>query len=686
VYTIAPSSALPDIIDSVTIDGYSQPPFVTPSTGPFVHIELSGVNAGSGVDGLVFKVANSTVTGLAINGWSRRGIVIKGSGATNNKVQGNYIGTDTSGGVLAEGNSSDGVLMQNAPKNTIAGNTISHNGGNGVSIVNKGATGNKVQGNYIGTNYAGTAGESEDGQGNSSNGVYISDAPNNTVGGTTAGTRNIISGNGRNGVYVVNNGATGNKVQGNYIGTDLSGTQDLGNGIDGVQLLDPPSNTTIGGTVAAARNVISGNDRNGVTIDGGSFSNKVQGNYIGTDLSGTQDLGNSADGVRIQRNAATNTIGGPVMNQNNPRNVISGNDQTGVVITGAKSNSNKVQGNYIGTDNNGTADLGNTFDGVQITDGSSTNTIGGTVAGLRNVISANDGNGLAIFGFTNTGSASKSNKVLGNYIGTDTNGTADLGNTYDGVTIVNVASNNLIGGTAPGARNVMSGNNGKGVSIYNTGAKGNKVQSNYIGTDNNGTNALGNSSDGVLIQDAPNNTIGVPSNVLGTGNVISGNSGSGIVVLSAGATGNRILSNSIHANNGGLGIDLDLNNVTANDFKDLDTGPNNRQNYPVLTSAPTGSQTKIHGSLNSNPGRPFTIQFFSSPQKDPSGNGEGKEFLGQKSVVTTNPSGNVSFTFTASSVVPLGQVVSATATDDTTLDTSEFSAAIFTCGGSQSTC
>ena len=620
-HTIAPDEMLPEITGPVTIDGYSQgkttknttaddakPNTLAVGNNAVLKIELSGVNAGPNESGLRISAANSTVKGLVINSWGIFGVQITGSGATGNKVMGNYIGTDAAG----------------------------------TSDLGNGAVG-----------------------------VYIQGAPDNTIGGTTAGARNIISGNDEAGVRIDYVAATGNKVMGNYIGTDKTGTAALGNSLTGVWISDAPKNT-IGGTTAGARNIISGNDSVGLFISGTDApGNKVMGNYIGTDAAGTQALGNFFAGVFIA--APNNTVGGTVTNTSNPRNVISGNDPLGegVKIGGLDATGNKVMGNYIGTDKTGTADLGNSLEGVYI-EGAPNNTIGGTKAGARNIISGNSTFGIRIYNPDATG-----NKVMGNYIGTDKTGTADLGNSFDGVRIYD-APNNSIGDTTAGARNIISGNNQSGVNILGLGVTvtpGSKVMGNYIGTDKTGTADLGNSR-GVTINDAPNNTIG--DTTAGARNIISGNDFDGVLIFGNFGSSNRVLSNSIHSN-GGLGINLfggteDVFGVTANDSGDGDGGSsNNLQNYPVLTSAKTTKlATTIKGTLNSTASTTFTIQFFSSPAADQSGFGEGQKFKGSKSV-TTDGSGNATFTFKTKKKVAKGQVVSATATNQSTGDTSEFS-------------
>jgi titin len=253
------------------------------------------------------------------------------------------------------------------------------------------------------------------------------------------------------------------------------------------------------------------------------------------------------------------------------------------------------------------------------------------------------------------------NQVQGNLIGTDVNGTASVGNSFDGVGIQNGVSDNTIGGTTAGARNVISGNSGQGVRIDGGGTTGNQVLGNFIGTKVNGTAALGNSDGGVLIaSSASNNTIG--GTMSGEGNTIAFNGGAGVFADSTAGTGNAIRRNSIH-DNGSLGIDLGPVGVTANDANDPDTGPNNRQNFPVLTSATSGGgNTTIMGTLNSTPNTSFRLEFFANSAADPSCFGEGQTFIGSTNV-TTDGSGNASINVTFPTGVPLGQVITSTATD-----------------------
>jgi CSLREA domain-containing protein len=419
----------------------------------------------------------------------------------------------------------------------------------------------------------------------------------------------------------------------------------------------------------------------GVLIDGsGATGNRIQGNFIGTDASGTQDLP-SGDGVSIQ-DAPNNTVGGTKVGA---RNLISANNGDGVVIAGTGAEFNKVMGNYIGTKANGTKPLGNS-NGVVI-ESAPNNTVGGTEAGARNVISGNGG------GVWIENSGAEGNKVQGNYIGTTTSGTKDLGN-HNAVFITD-ASNNTVGGTDADdgtvdgvvkARNIISGNFNDGVAIGSFGgggaAEGNKVMGNYIGTDASGTQDLGNSRSGVLIF-MPINTIAIVNTTTVTANTIAFNGQDGVQVTAGieNNTGNRILSNSIHSN-AGLGIDLlgpgetSVSDVkTDNDAKDPDEGPNNLQNKPRITSAkPTtigeNKFTTIKGTLNSTPGQTFTIQLF----RNRPGEDEGRTLLRQLPSITTDADGRAIFgTRVNRSAAPVGFAITATATNNSSRDTSEFS-------------
>ncbi|MFC1712669.1 NPCBM/NEW2 domain-containing protein [Candidatus Poribacteria bacterium] len=353
----------------------------------------------------------------------------------------------------------------------------------------------------------------------------------NTIGGPGTGNRNVISGNGRTGVEIDGNGTDRNVVSGNYMGTDVTGTADLGNSV-GVQISNGTQWNTIGGTTAAERNIISGNHGwTAIAMSGsGTNNNAIKGNYIGTDVTGTVALGNSEHGCFIGDGAQFNIIGGTTAGE---RNIISGNNE-GIGVLLDKAANNTVSGNYIGTDITGTTALGNGT-GVWVYQGAQSNTFGGTTEGERNLISGN-GSGIHFRGL-----GTNRNVVIGNFIGTDFTGTMGLENQWEGVAIGEAAQSNIIGSADAG--NTIAFNGGDGVSMEIGGTYFNKVSGNSI--HHNGHN-------GVRISYGPqSNIIGG----VGAGNIIADNGENGILIEGGGSDFNRISANSIH-DNADLGIEL----------------------------------------------------------------------------------------------------------------------------------
>ena len=399
----------------------------------------------------------------------------------------------------------------------------------------------------------------------------------------------MISGNTFDGIEFSPNAlatATGNIVEGNYLGANAAGTAATANGANGV------SDNGFGPQTIRG-NVASGNANAGINVYG---SSTVTGNRVGTNAAGTAAVANLRG---IFADGPSNTIGGVTAPD---RNVVSGNTQAGILITGAGATGNAVRGNYIGPNLAGTASLAN---GTGIRINADSNTVGGLAAGAGNVISGN-GTGVSLDA---AGGSATANEVTGNLIGVAPNGVSGMGNT--GPAGVLIAGNgNMIGGTDPAAPNEIA---------YNTG-------------------------DGVAVSSG---------------------------------TANAINRNKIHTN-GGLGIDLDPNGVTANDAGDGDAGANSLLNFPVISTVQNG---QINGTLNSAPSTNFDLDFFQSAACDPSGNGEGAAYLGSLSV-STGSDGNVSFA-AAPPLIGVGQWVTATATDPAG-NTSEFSACVqATANGSQ---
>ncbi|MBI2803432.1 MAG: hypothetical protein HYX68_00430 [Planctomycetes bacterium] len=515
---------------------------------------------------------------------SGSGVLLRNPGTTLNVIKGNFIGLDVNG-AFAVPNVLDGVLVLAVGNNTIGGagptdgNVISGNGRGGIHI-NR-ASANKVQGNRIGVDKTGTAAVP-----NLGNGVWIvggiPGSASNVIGGLTGspgtGLGNVISGNGFHGIAIDGagvGGTVGNQIQGNLIGTNLAGAAPIANGLDGIFISNRATSNGIGVGGPGAGNIISGNRRAGITINGvGTTLNSIQRNAIGLNRALNATVPNTV-GVWIVGGATNNTIGGPAAN------TISGNVTFGVNITGGGTNLNLVTNNLIGTNTSGTAAFPNLFDGVHIAAGAKSNTIGGLTSALRNVISGNGRDGVRLDDI-----GTDLNLVRGNYIGLQTDGNTALGNTGDGVHVGVGAASNVIGGTLaslPGARNFISANLGAGVHFADPGTRLNIVAGNVIGT-NNGTMTLvlGNNIGVQISGGAHHNTIGNPTGVANAGNIIVSNAQGGVVITGSGSNFNLVRGNTIGLQPAGLSTRSNLigveitNGATSNIIGGLTTSPGAR--------------------------------------------------------------------------------------------------------------
>ena len=578
---------------------------------------------------LINGAINTTISGNVVSGNRIDGIGITGAGAANNVVKGNIIGLDAAQIEKIADNTRDGININQSGTNTIGGtgagdgNRIAGNGRTGIFIIGAVATNNLIQGNNIGFNanneaklniiggisinssnntIGGTAPGARNyiaGNGtqniaiydssgvsvlgnnigiladgtvlSNSDGIFISDATNNFIGGTAAGAGNVISGN-NYGIHLFKSQlpTTGNQILGNLIGTKADGMTAAGNNY-GIYF-EQADNNIIGGTTAAARNVISGS-LNGVYL-GNSANNQISGNYIGTDINGTAVLRNLSVGITLNGSMTTgNVIGGTATGAGN---VLSGNEGAGILFH-TNAVSNRAEGNIIGLNANGSAALPNET-GIVLNSGPTSNIIGGTAAGAGNVISGNTNDGIR---FTVGASG---NSVQGNKIGTDATGTNALGNGGSGVELGTnsfdiAVSNNIIGGTTAAARNIISGNPGGGIFISGSNTTNNTVAGNYIGIKADGNSSLPNGSYAVFVN-SPNTTIGGAT--ADSRNVISGNSGNGSagIYVSSDSVGLKIQNNYIGttadgnsgAGNftgiqlGSPGVTIDSNVISANSF------------------------------------------------------------------------------------------------------------------------
>ncbi|HEU0204685.1 MAG TPA: DUF6701 domain-containing protein, partial [Burkholderiaceae bacterium] len=470
---------------------------------------------------------------------------------------------------------------------------------------------------------------------------------------------------GVDGIWLQANNVT---VTGNYLGVTPDGVTDRGNAFDGITVVG--SNNTIGGTTSALRNVMSGNGECGLHLEGSG--NVVLGNYFGTNAAGSAAIANDVDGICIY-DSSGHTIGGTAAGSGN---VLSGNAYDGLYISNASNLT--IQGNIFGLDASGTNAIGNGYNGIAIED-SSNITIGGSAGGARNVVSGNTGtwsDGMWI-------SSSSAVTIKGNYIGLDAAGTAARPNKGSGVNLDN-SSDCAIGGTASGEGNVIAGNQGSGISIGGSGASGNVVLGNFIGTNAPGTSTIGNGGVGVYLSNsAVGSTIGTTAS--GGGNTIAGSGGAAVATSGSATRFHAIRGNSLWSNSG-IGIDLGNDGVTPNTGAKSSASPNYHMHFPVITSATlTGTSLSVAGYVGSAAGQaPFADSIVDVYIDAGNTTRQGKTYLG---TLTTGSGACTSNCFSGTLTVPATMTTSdkivATATD-TLNNTSEFGAAATVAAGTVS--
>jgi titin len=565
--TISLTGPLPSLAEAVTIDATTQDGWGGGSGTGWAEIPVVKLTTSlsTAVSGLVVLANGCTLKGLEITGFTSDGISVYGN---QNVVADCYLHNNMISGVGLYDGASDNTVggTSGRLRNVLSANEF------GVHITGNGTEWNTVLGDYIGTDVAGVGNFTQD----QPVGVGIdAGAANNTVGGTTASARNVISNN-VFGVAISDDGTTGNRVQGNYIGTDKSGTTQAPN-FYGVYV-SQASNNTIGGTSAGAGNVLSGNSLAGVILQTGA-TNHVQGNYIGTEYTGNRPLqfGSSPQsGVIIEAGEQGSTVTG---------NVISGNGGTGIDVSGTTLNNFVtsqivIAGNIIGADRTGTVKTPNGGDGVRIEGAVNAVTVGGPTAADRNIISGNGGNGIAVArrvdSAGNVLGVPTYNFITGNYVGTDVSGFAQLGNAKNGVLLDHTGILNFVG-VGPGGGNLISGNDGNGVDLE--GATNSDVEGNRIGTNVLGSAPLPNGAAGVRIAAGAQTNFVLPGSIVpgsATPNVISGNVGDGVLITGTGTSGNWVAQSLIGTDatgtapvpNGGSGVHITggaSNNLVGSD-------------------------------------------------------------------------------------------------------------------------
>ncbi|WP_040756746.1 T9SS type A sorting domain-containing protein [Winogradskyella psychrotolerans] len=519
-FVITVTDVLPPIAQPLIIDGRTQLDYIN---SPIIEIDGSTLAGTHNGIQLIGSSEGSEIYGLSIGGFKRMDIYPYSFGmgmyaiTGNHIIQSNYVGLKPDGSTI-NSNTGGGLYFNNTGGNQIGGilanqgNVISGNLIGGVTFegtpINSAASNNSVQGNLIGTDATGTLV-----RGNTYN-VQFLNAYNNTLGGNSIGARNIISGsnsatanNVGTGIALSGPECYGNKVIGNYIGTDITGTQSLPNVRGGVFMLFGAHDNEIGTDQAGEGNIISGNGLYGIYSQGGETdhvdSNSIKGNYIGVDVTGNVALPNGKGIVFNVMNNNNNIIGGTTANS---RNIISGNTGDGISIN--NGNNNQIIGNYIGTNAEGTAAIANDY-GLYVAGGNTT--IGGQTAGSRNIISGNN------YGIYISESTSNGSSIKGNYIGLNATGTGPIANSI-GLTLSSTSTNCVVGGDNPLDRNIISGNSYLG--MYASGTA-NVIKNNYVGLNPEGDGVIGNEKEGIRFYNTLTDTEVSENTISGNGTIAS---------------------------------------------------------------------------------------------------------------------------------------------------------------------
>jgi len=378
VQTVALASSLPDITQPVTIDGYTEPGANanTLAIGDNAVIRIRIDGGADQFERPVMRLCDSNTCGLASasDGSTIRGLCIvqPSSGATtmlvigsnNDVVAGNFFGVDTDGVTLGGFQQPIEVLLGTtgatiggtspATRNVIASNI-------GFALILADGNNMLVEGNYLGVNASGIAL-----LGSLATGIGIEQGTGNTIGGAAAGAGNVIN---ATGIGISVGGVCANclfdtSIQGNLIGTDATGTIPFNTLVEAIQVAQSAS-TTIGGSTAGAGNVITAQGI-GIKIGESPTDIVIQGNKIGTDISGTKPLGNGGAGIDVGADSAASTTSGTIGGTNaGEGNIIAFNGTNGVVI-GSGNTGWSILGNSIFSNGGLGIDLGN--DGVTLND------------------------------------------------------------------------------------------------------------------------------------------------------------------------------------------------------------------------------------------------------------------------------------------------------------------------------
>ena len=552
--------------------------------GAFLENLQIGTAGGPGAANDANTIAGNTQGGIHLN-----------VGCSYSVIGGNYIGTNAEGDT-GLGNGFDGICLSGSHNYIGYENVIAANGNAGIDIA---GDHNTIAGNYVGTDDNDTAG-----LGNAAIGIAVTGNWNyigtDEDGAGDPDEGNVISGNATqyNSAALRIDGDN-NVVAGNLIGTNTTGTAALANHHDGIEVSGNSNRIGtdgLGSFYTYEGNVISGNGGNAIYVVAGSQSTVIAGNRIGTNATGTTALGNGSHGILVEGESTRIGSNGDGNGDYAEWNLISGNTGDGIHVS---ADGCTIAGNQIGTNAMATATLANGGSGIYVDAADTLIGYGGGIhaAEEANTISGNTGSGIRIDTWF-----AENTVIAGNYIGTNTAGTADLGN------------------------------GGSGISIE-LGAYLTQVGSDVDGQD-----------------DAAEK------------NTIAYNAADGVTIASTAGSRNRVSRNAIY-NNDDLGIDIAETGILLNDALDSDTGPNYRQNYPQITSVVhEGGNTKIQVYFNSLPNTAgYRIELYGNDSStDSQWYVHGREYLGCKTGFTTNAAGEYWFETTITGVK---WNITATATD-----------------------
>ncbi|MFN3406022.1 MAG: right-handed parallel beta-helix repeat-containing protein [Cytophagaceae bacterium] len=475
--TINLTGTLPAFTRAITVAGNTAPGYAANS--PVVQLNASGAGWG-----FIFNAAagaGSVVSGLVIN--RAQFVNVEINGVNNITILDCFIGLNAAGTASSGGNPGFGIRIFAGSNCQILNCVIGGNTQHGVFISDN-SNDNIIKGCKIGTDKNGSAAVA-----NTFHGILINTSCLRTIiGGTTVAERNVIAGNGQIGIQLWG-GSNQAQIINNYIGINAAGTAAIPHSQHGINIENS-------GSCIITGNVVSGNQLFGILIKN-CHNHIIRGNKVGVNAAGTAAIPNvSLSGLSFE-NSNGNIVGGTAAGEGN---IFSGNGDVGIRFE--KSSNATVQGNFIGTNHNGTAAIGNAVMGIFATDNCNNHQIGGNTAAARNIISCNGKFGIQY------NDACNDVVIEGNYIGTNASGGGDpnvMGNGSNGIIFSNNCLRAKIGGSAAARGNVISGNgrlypsepNGSGV-FFVAGCTDATFQYNYIGLQSDGLTAMGNAENGLV--------------------------------------------------------------------------------------------------------------------------------------------------------------------------------------------